>query len=367
MSKYNRIQIVKNRAAQYKEQRLKYILKVQKKFSLHNCFIFFCYMLYLYFFGGRFIDYGACLLICILSGINLLFAHIIKSERTKYILEICYIFLLLTMLFLTNIVCGNNVSWTILLCSIITTAMLGMETFTYVGILLSAVAINEIVYMSFLCENMERMFLYFWDDIVLCVFAIGINATFDDIKRKDWEKEEKLILQSSIDNLTNLYNRRYAEDYYKNRLDENKSYVVLYLDLDNFKKVNDVFGHSCGDEVLIETAQLLKETFEEKGMVARLGGDEFLVITEVLDLWSLLRQIQKFLNKYPIFVKGEIELSTSIGIGLRPVGSKKTYEEICNEADDAMYKAKKLGKARAFLEKNNFTNKTIITAESIIV
>ena len=245
--------------------------------------------------------------------------------------------------------------------------MLGMETFTYAGILLSAVAINEIVYISLLCQNMEKVFFYFWDDIVLCVFTIGINATFDDIKYKDWENEAKLILQSGIDNLTHLYNRRYAEDYYKNRLDESKSYVVLYLDLDNFKKVNDIFGHSCGDEVLVETAQLLKETFEEKGMVARLGGDEFLVITEILDLWSLIRHVQKFLNKYPIVVKGEIEVSASIGIGLRPVGSKKTYEEICNEADDAMYKAKKYGKSRAFLGKNNFITKAIITADRIIV
>ena len=367
MNKYDKIRIVKKRDAQYKEQRIKYILKMQKKFSLHNCCIFFCYMLYLYFFDGRFIDCGACLLICILSGINLLFAYIIRNERTKYILEMCYIFLLLILLLLTNIVCEDNISWTILLCSIITTAMLGMETFTYAGILLSAVAINEIVYISLLCQNMEKVFFYFWDDIVLCVFTIGINATFDDIKYKDWENEAKLILQSGIDNLTHLYNRRYAEDYYKNRLDESKSYVVLYLDLDNFKKVNDIFGHSCGDEVLVETAQLLKETFEEKGMVARLGGDEFLVITEILDLWSLIRHVQKFLNKYPIVVKGEIEVSASIGIGLRPVGSKKTYEEICNEADDAMYKAKKYGKSRAFLGKNNFITKAIITADRIIV
>ena len=256
MNKYDKIRIVKKRDAQYKEQRIKYILKMQKKFSLHNCCIFFCYMLYLYFFDGRFIDCGACLLICILSGINLLFAYIIRNERTKYILEMCYIFLLLILLLLTNIVCEDNISWTILLCSIITTAMLGMETFTYAGILLSAVAINEIVYISLLCQNMEKVFFYFWDDIVLCVFTIGINATFDDIKYKDWENEAKLILQSGIDNLTHLYNRRYAEDYYKNRLDESKSYVVLYLDLDNFKKVNDIFGHSCGDEVLVETAQL---------------------------------------------------------------------------------------------------------------
>ena len=201
------------------------------------------------------------------------------------------------------------------------------------------------------------------ENVLRCMFVIGIGAVFEKLHCDIWKRTIELENLNNQDPLTHLYNRSYAEKYYENMLNENRLYAVLYYDLDNFKKVNDTFGHDCGDEVLLMVSDSIDEVFGEAGIVARLGGDEFLAIIEVLNIQSLIEKVHIFLNRYPRLIKGKVKIHSSVGIALSSVGYKKNFKEICIEADTAMYEAKKRGKGRAFLSANCLTEEIEITKE----
>lgn len=152
------------------------------------------------------------------------------------------------------------------------------------------------------------------------------------------------------DTLTNLPNKLAFLDYVNAALvsspGSSKSHAVYFIDLDNFKTVNDTLGHEYGDSLLIHTAKILT-THGENGMLARAGGDEFLIFREsiaskdeALDYASSI--IDRF--RYPIEICGEdIYLSMSIGIAIYPDNGLSPNALIKN-ADIAMYKSKDTGK-----------------------
>jgi diguanylate cyclase (GGDEF)-like protein len=158
------------------------------------------------------------------------------------------------------------------------------------------------------------------------------------------------------DPLTQLANRRllfvHLEKLMANILRYKKNGLVIAIDLNGFKEINDKFGHDTGDYVLVEIAKRLKASVREGDIVCRLGGDEFVIVLEQLDnelsvakeqAHMITQKIQSVLN-LPINYKGRI-LSVGASIGLRllpPV--EDSMEKILKEADLAMYQSKSEGK-----------------------
>jgi diguanylate cyclase (GGDEF)-like protein len=120
--------------------------------------------------------------------------------------------------------------------------------------------------------------------------------------------------------------------------------AVMLLDLDNFKSINDTFGHERGDQVLQQTAQRLKASLRESDTVARLGGDEFILVIEgVSEQEDCLAVAQKILHGLyePLVLAGtEMSLHASIGISLCP-DDAEDIETLIRHADAAMYRAKR--------------------------
>lgn len=172
-----------------------------------------------------------------------------------------------------------------------------------------------------------------------------IAVTTDITQQK--EQELKILHQAHFDNLTALPNRFLALDRLGQMLAEARrsghNVAILFLDFDDFKKVNDSLGHHLGDELLIEAAKRLKMVVRESDVVGRLGGDEFIVIVKqehestsaavVAD--KLLEQFRK-----PFVLDGRELVSTvSIGIAIYPEDGK-TANELLRQADSAMYHSK---------------------------
>ncbi|MFT5721814.1 MAG: diguanylate cyclase (GGDEF)-like protein [Motiliproteus sp.] len=165
--------------------------------------------------------------------------------------------------------------------------------------------------------------------------------------------EELLHLQqlAFYDHLTGLANRRLLNEHLQQLLREvhryNRSGALLYLDLDDFKQVNDSMGHHAGDQLLKQIAQRLRSVVRDSDLVARLGGDEFGVL--LLDPHSVanVRRIAEELIRdieLPITVEGHtFRVSTSIGISLIPQNGD-TASSLLSCADNAMYRAKRAGK-----------------------
>jgi len=175
----------------------------------------------------------------------------------------------------------------------------------------------------------------------------------NDIREKTYEIEaqkEVLYYQAYHDPLTDIYNRMHFQDrlQYSIALSQREEgkFALFFLDLDNFKQINDSFGHHIGDKVLIEVAQRLQKTIRSEDTLARLGGDEFTIIMqsleEVKNVVLFANKIQKALA-LPISLEGnDILITCSIGIGIYPHDTEKA-EMLIKYADHAMYVAKESG------------------------
>ncbi len=151
--------------------------------------------------------------------------------------------------------------------------------------------------------------------------------------------EQEVTLLASTDGLTGLYNRRYFYKYLTEQA--SKLWMLLYMDLDGFKGVNDLLGHRRGDEVLIQTAGLLKEIFPVSKCV-RLGGDEFAVlIEEDLQEGVLQEKIKELENRVEMLIPEEPDmLSISVGVVARR-GELTDIDAFIHEGDSRMYEIKR--------------------------
>mgnify|MGYP000108180327 FL=1 len=166
---------------------------------------------------------------------------------------------------------------------------------------------------------------------------------------KERELEEKIIRSSNSDFLTGLNNRRSFYQYIRERKN-NRNLSLLYADLDQFKYINDTYGHKAGDEALVITSNLLKQCFPED-FIARIGGDEFL-ITKLGDFTEteLAEQAAHFLERMRQTFSGSKcfqTLSASIGIS-SAVGSIIDIDELIRQSDAALYEAKIRGRAQYY-------------------
>lgn len=168
----------------------------------------------------------------------------------------------------------------------------------------------------------------------------------------DAEKQAEQALQDRAerDSLTKLLNkdagRRQAEEYFA-RFPGGVHSALLIIDLDNFKQVNDQFGHLFGDAVLTKVAREIKKLFRSQDVVSRIGGDEFLVLMRgVSDRKLVESRCQRLLSSFQnIFQdqKRRLPMSCSVGIALSPEHGT-SYYELFNKADQALYWAKAKGK-----------------------
>ena len=160
--------------------------------------------------------------------------------------------------------------------------------------------------------------------------------------------EQKLTFQAFHDPLTRLANRSLFRERVEHTLDHLNlaAAAVLFIDLDNFKTINDSLGHAAGDHVLVETAHRVRSCLRTEDTAARLGGDEFAVLLEDADVTAAARMAERIRVALgtPFWVLGqEVYISASIGIAVRRDGD--TANELLRNADVAMYTAKSKGKA----------------------
>jgi diguanylate cyclase (GGDEF)-like protein/PAS domain S-box-containing protein len=182
-----------------------------------------------------------------------------------------------------------------------------------------------------------------YDDRRDLVGTISVSMDITDRKRM----EQQLYHQALHDPLTGLANRSLLEDRLGQALARAQrregQVAVLYMDLDNFKIVNDSLGHEAGDRILVAVSERLKSSLRPEDTLVRFGGDEFVVVLEnVMDLGVPVRVVDRISEKLqdPFVLDGqEIFITTSIGIALNTSG-QESPEELLRNADTAMYRAK---------------------------
>jgi diguanylate cyclase (GGDEF)-like protein len=181
--------------------------------------------------------------------------------------------------------------------------------------------------------------------VLVCNLA---HHTAKDVSRLSW-----LESVASVDPVTELYNRRHIMavlDEECIRSSGNNSLLsILLMDVDNFKKINDTYGHQAGDVVLKEMASLIT-TASGARSVGRYGGEEFLVVLpheDSSDAWVIAERIRSAIEATTVVYDGDPIISATISIGIATVfGWKEKPEDLVGLADEALYAAKSTGRNR---------------------
>ncbi|OOM78154.1 cyclic di-GMP phosphodiesterase Gmr [Clostridium puniceum] len=184
--------------------------------------------------------------------------------------------------------------------------------------------------------------------------AIKLAGSVTDISYRKFS-EEKIKFMAYYDSLTKLKNRTSFINNLNEQLEfvksENLEGAVFFIDLDNFKNINDTMGHDYGDKLLIYLAQKFENWINEEDIICRLGGDEFILLHPNANESEAKFYAKKFLKLFnkPCKIDGkQIYITVSIGIALYPKDGIDS-NTILKNADAAMYKAKELGKNRFVL------------------
>jgi diguanylate cyclase (GGDEF)-like protein len=169
---------------------------------------------------------------------------------------------------------------------------------------------------------------------------------FDKMMREH-RAEEALLVLSLTDDLTGLYNRRrffvLTEQYLKVALRTKKRLLLLFIDMDDLKWINDNYGHNEGDQALIDLSKILQQSFRESDIIARIGGDEFVVLFVSTDENSerLLTRLYENLKDYNDRRSRPCSLSISVGTAQFDPESPVSIDELLSKADASMYAQKR--------------------------
>ena len=161
----------------------------------------------------------------------------------------------------------------------------------------------------------------------------------------------EIMNELQYDSLTGVYNKKTITEYAKKRIAEEKEkrIVIAILDVDNFKSVNDTFGHLYGDKVLARVGGRLKEIVGEDGAIGRIGGDEFMIVFNGLDDDQVLRGMLRAIRTQIKWEFAEdfenLSITCSIGASIFPVNGRD-YEDLFKKADCCLYIAKEKGRDR---------------------
>lgn len=165
------------------------------------------------------------------------------------------------------------------------------------------------------------------------------------------QHEERLRHQASHDLLTNLPNRQTLEEALERaalHARRGRVSTLLFLDLDNFKIVNDTIGHAAGDQLLIILTQILSEQLRQGDLLARVGGDEFAVLLEGLEVEpaaAIAERMRAGIAEFPFILQGH-HFDLGLSIGLVPIDGQQPADVLLAEGDIAMYTAKEQGRNR---------------------
>jgi diguanylate cyclase (GGDEF)-like protein len=205
--------------------------------------------------------------------------------------------------------------------------------------------------------NLTFMFTTVYIGLVACFLLERARRREFVHLREIADKNTELIRLSSRDDLTGLLNRRQLEAVLEDAIAlfrrESRTSVVMMVDLDDFKSVNDGFGHVAGDRILVEAAASIKETIGSTDSAFRIGGDEFLVFMPSItaeEAYEIARTIQsKFTSRHRLMFP-EIESIVGMSIGVSQIcDSTPRSSDLLKSVDDALYEAKSGGKNRVHL------------------
>lgn len=198
-------------------------------------------------------------------------------------------------------------------------------------------------------HNSDKMIATLMNGAMFFVCVVIITTIQYNNQKNYITQNLRLTYLSNYDSLTGLINRRFFEQSMELRMEqEEQSACLVILDIDDFKKVNDIYGHRAGDQVLTEMSRILSESVREKDLVARWGGEEFIILLMGVSLSEgevIVERIRKDVQQLGIpWEDRTIHVTASFGITKLSGNDSKYYDDFFQKADAGLYEAKVGGK-----------------------
>ena len=272
---------------------------------------------------------------------KVLFEYINKIPK-KTIPAFCI--LLIILLGLIDVITGYEVSFSIFY--LLPVMIVSWYSQKYYAVILSILSA-----LTWLMADLHAGHIYshfmipMWNGIMRLGFFLIVSFALLTI-RNLLEKERSF---ARVDFLTGVMNSRAFSEMAKTEIDRTNRFkrplTIAYVDIDNFKEINDTFGHNIGDKLLQSMARTIKENIRTIDIIARLGGDEFAILFPETNERNAKAAISK-VQKHLLNVAQENNWAITFSIGAITCYSSCELDELIKEADDLMYSAKASGKNR---------------------
>lgn len=185
--------------------------------------------------------------------------------------------------------------------------------------------------------------------IGIALTAYTFSSGVGELEGKLVKYNDSLKIQANTDQLTGLFNRRRAIEYLNELIHNTQegTFSLCIGDVDFFKKVNDVYGHDAGDEVLKAISHKMEEGLRKETFIARWGGEEFLIVFPGVngdEAWSGLERLRKNIEKSPIKIANGQEISITMTFGLTEYDFGSDIDTSIKDADEKLYQGKESGR-----------------------
>lgn len=196
-------------------------------------------------------------------------------------------------------------------------------------------------------------FIKHYETLLATFLGLIVLSLMIYLAHSNSRENKYLIHLSEIDPLTSVFNKETTQKLIDQKLKNHEHFCFLILDVDDFKSVNDNYGHAVGDKVLKNLSDLFKNHFRQTDIVGRIGGDEFIILIEDEHIAeSRIQSLLKKVNALKIEELQDFKLSISVGMAFAP-SDGTTFMELYRHADHALYQTKRTGKNNYKIYKND--------------
>ena len=249
-----------------------------------------------------------------------------------------------------------------MLLGIISTALFLEKKWRFIGsmivILYDSIAICvKIMFPYYFIEvaNLPAILVTYFISMMSIVIMIVILMKYYALQQTELlELTEELQKMANLDPLTHLYNRRYLVDYLQRQMHrDNGEFAIALLDIDDFKMINDQYGHVYGDKTLQVFADSMKKNMEGKGIASRFGGEEFMLVFDCLDKVVIEQSIHEIVKDLRIYGKETKDIEITFSAGVEFFYKKGEIVKLFNSADHKLYYAKHHGKNKIVFDETS--------------
>lgn len=196
-------------------------------------------------------------------------------------------------------------------------------------------------------------FIKHYETLLATFLGLIVLSLMIYLAHSNSRENKYLIHLSEIDPLTSVFNKETTQKLIDQKLKNHEHFCFLILDVDDFKSVNDNYGHAVGDKVLKNLSDLFKNHFRQTDIVGRIGGDEFIILIEDEHIAeSRIQSLLQKVNALKIEELQDFKLSISVGMAFAP-SNGTTFMELYRHADHALYQIKRTGKNNFKIYKND--------------